>query len=69
MHVDGVAHAVRLPTAGRHNVANALGVIGACLAAGHAIEPVLAALVTFALSPDRMPLSVPLLNVAVTLPS
>ena len=47
VHVDGVAHAVRLPTAGRHNVANALGVIGACLAAGHAIEPVLAALVTF----------------------
>ena len=45
--VDGAAHRVRLATAGRHNVANALGVIGACLAAGHAIEPVVAALATF----------------------
>ena len=44
---DGV-HGARLPTAGRHNVSNALGVIGACLAAGHPIEPVLAALATFA---------------------
>ena len=43
---DGV-HGARLPTAGPHNVSNALGLIGACLAAGHAIEPVLAALATF----------------------
>ncbi|HEY5628354.1 MAG TPA: cyanophycin synthetase, partial [Candidatus Limnocylindrales bacterium] len=41
------AHDVRLPTAGRHNAANALGVIGACLAAGHAIGPVLAAVASF----------------------
>ena len=45
--VDGAAHTVRLATAGRHNAANALGVIGACLAVGHAIEPVVAALATF----------------------
>jgi len=47
VELDGAAHAVRLTTAGRHNVSNALGVIGACLAAGHAIEPALAALATF----------------------
>ena len=41
------ARLVRLPTAGRHNAANALGVVGACLAAGYALEPVLAALATF----------------------
>jgi UDP-N-acetylmuramate--alanine ligase len=40
-------HEVRLPTAGRHNAANALGVIGACLAAGHGIGPVLAAVASF----------------------
>ena len=41
------AHEVRLPTAGRHNAANALGVIGACLAAGHGIGAVLRAVGTF----------------------
>ncbi len=40
-------HEVRLPTAGRHNAANALGVIGACLAAGHPIGSVLGAVVSF----------------------
>lgn len=38
---------VRLPTAGRHNAANALGVIGACLAAGHRLGLVLEAVATF----------------------
>ncbi len=38
---------VRLPTAGRHNAANALCVVGACLAAGQHIEPVLGGLATF----------------------
>ncbi len=41
------ARQVRLPTAGRHNAANALGVIGACLAAGHAIDSVLGAVASF----------------------
>jgi UDP-N-acetylmuramate--alanine ligase len=45
--VDGAAQAVRLPTAGRHNAANALGVIGACLAVGEPMGPVLAAMATF----------------------
>ncbi len=43
----GAAHTIRLPTAGRHNAANALGVVGACQAAGHALGPVLGALVSF----------------------
>ena len=47
VEVGPEAHAVRLPTAGRHNAANALGVVGACLAAGYPVEPVLAALATF----------------------
>ena len=41
-------HDVRLATAGRHNAANALGVIGACLAAGYEPEAVLAAVASFA---------------------
>jgi UDP-N-acetylmuramate--alanine ligase len=45
--VGGAAHTARLATAGRHNAANALGVIGACLAIGQPIEPVLAALAAF----------------------
>lgn len=45
---DGASHEVRLPTAGRHNAANALCVAGACLAAGVRIEPVLEGLATFA---------------------
>ena len=40
-------HEVRLTTAGRHNAANALGVIGACLAAGYPPEAVLAAVASF----------------------
>ena len=41
------AHRVRLLTAGRHNAANALGVVGACLAAGYRLEAILPALATF----------------------
>lgn len=37
----------RLPTAGRHNVANALGVLGACLALGHELAAALPHLATF----------------------
>jgi UDP-N-acetylmuramate--alanine ligase len=44
---DGPVGAVRLPTAGRHNASNALGVIGACLAAGHGLDAILAAMATF----------------------
>jgi len=40
-------HEVRLTTAGRHNAANALGVIGACLAAGYEPEAVLAGVASF----------------------
>ena len=40
-------HEVRLTTAGRHNAANALGVIGACLAAGYEPGAVLAAVASF----------------------
>jgi UDP-N-acetylmuramate--alanine ligase len=40
-------HEVRLTTAGRHNAANALGVIGACLAAGYEPSAVLAAVTSF----------------------
>ncbi len=40
-------HEVRLTTAGRHNASNALGVIGACLAAGYEPEAVLAAVGSF----------------------
>jgi UDP-N-acetylmuramate--alanine ligase len=40
-------HEVRLTTAGRHNAANALGVIGACLAAGYEPEAVLGAVASF----------------------
>jgi UDP-N-acetylmuramate--alanine ligase len=40
-------HEVRLTTAGRHNAANALGVIGACLAAGYEPAAVLAAVTSF----------------------
>ena len=47
VEAGGAAHELRLPTAGRHNAANALGVVGACLAAGHPLEPVLAALSSF----------------------
>ena len=46
-HGSSDAREVRLPTAGRHNAANALGVIGACLAAGHAIGGVLGAVASF----------------------
>jgi len=42
-----VEREVRLTTAGRHNAANALGVIGACLAAGYAPEAVLPAVASF----------------------
>jgi UDP-N-acetylmuramate--alanine ligase len=45
--VGGAVHTLRLSTAGRHNAANALGVVGACHAAGHALEPVLDALASF----------------------
>jgi UDP-N-acetylmuramate--alanine ligase len=38
---------VRLPTAGRHNASNALGVIGACVAAGIPPEVALEGLATF----------------------
>jgi UDP-N-acetylmuramate--alanine ligase len=41
------SHEVRLPTAGRHNASNALGVIGACLAAGVPLADALPALATF----------------------
>ncbi len=44
---DGSAYGVRLPTAGRHNASNALGVIGACFAAGFPPEVALPALATF----------------------
>jgi UDP-N-acetylmuramate-alanine ligase len=47
VEAGGEREEVRLPTAGRHNAANALGVVGACLVAGHALRPVLAALTTF----------------------
>jgi UDP-N-acetylmuramate--alanine ligase len=43
----GEALEARIPTAGRHNVSNAAGVIGACLVAGHELGPVLAAVATF----------------------
>ena len=43
----GFEHEVRLTTAGRHNAANALGVIGACLAAGYEPDAVLAAVSSF----------------------
>ena len=38
---------MRLTTAGRHNAANALGVTGACLAAGYGQRPSLAGLASF----------------------
>jgi UDP-N-acetylmuramate--alanine ligase len=44
---DGSAYEVRLPTAGRHNASNALGVIGACFAAGVPPEASLPILATF----------------------
>ena len=44
---DGSAYEVRLPTAGRHNASNALGVIGACFAAGFAPEVSLPVVATF----------------------
>jgi UDP-N-acetylmuramate--alanine ligase len=44
---DGSAYGVRLPTAGRHNASNALGVIGACFAAGYPPEVSLPAIATF----------------------
>ena len=42
-----IARVVRLPTAGRHNAANALGVAGAALAAGLTPDAVVAGLATF----------------------
>ncbi len=45
--VGAADHDARLPTAGRHNASNALGVIGACVATGHDIRDVIAALETF----------------------
>ena len=45
--VDGQTRRARLLTAGRHNAANALGVAGACLAAGYRLEAILPALATF----------------------
>ncbi|MFN8631811.1 MAG: cyanophycin synthetase [Chloroflexota bacterium] len=44
---DGLVLSARIPTAGRHNASNAAGVVGACLAAGHGLAPILAALSTF----------------------
>jgi len=41
------SYEARLPTAGRHNASNALGVIGACVAAGIAPEVALAGVATF----------------------
>lgn len=45
--VGGVTYEALLPTAGRHNVANALGVLGACLALGHDAAAALEAIAGF----------------------
>jgi UDP-N-acetylmuramate--alanine ligase len=44
---DEGSREVRLPTAGRHNASNALGVLGACRAAGITTEAAISALATF----------------------
>ena len=45
---DGRSHEVRLPTAGRHNAANALGVLGGALALGVDVDTALDGLASFA---------------------